>query len=79
MRLFLITLFLLLPTAPLAARPNFLIITADDMNWDSVGCYGCPLKGVTPNIDRLAARGMRFEHAHVASTACYPSRSAISC
>lgn len=57
---------------------NFLIITADDMNWDSVGCYGCPLKDITPNIDNLASRGIRFEHAHVASTACYPSRSAIS-
>ncbi len=59
-------------------RLNFLIITADDMNWDSVGCYGCPLKGTTPSIDKLASQGIRFEHAHVASTACYPSRSAIS-
>lgn len=57
---------------------NFLILTADDMNWDSVGCYGCPLEGVTPTIDQLASDGIRFEHAHVASTACYPSRSAIS-
>ncbi len=56
---------------------NFLFITADDMNWDSVGCYGCPLEGVTPNIDRLAQSGLRFEHAHVASTACTPSRMAI--
>ncbi len=59
-------------------RPNVIIITADDMNWDSVGCYGCPLPEVTPSIDRLAEQGIRFEHAHVASTACYPSRSAIS-
>ncbi len=57
---------------------NFLILTADDMNWDSVGCYGCPLEDVTPTIDKLATDGIRFEHAHVASTACYPSRSAIS-
>ena len=62
----------------LAQPVNFLIITADDVNWDSVGCYGCPLKNVTPTIDRLARQGVRFEHAHVASTACYPSRSAIS-
>ena len=64
--------------APTASKPNFLIITADDMNWDSVGCYGSKLEGVTPNIDRLAARGLRFEHAHVAAAACFPSRSAIS-
>ena len=61
-----------------AAPVNFLIIAADDMNFDSVGCYGCPLEGVTPAIDTLASQGIRFEHAHVASTACYPSRSAIS-
>jgi len=59
-------------------QPNFLIITADDMNWDSVGCYGSQLKGITPNLDRLAESGLRFTHAHVGSTACYPSRSAIS-
>lgn len=58
-------------------RVNVLLITADDMNWDSVGCYGCPLENVTPNIDRLAKEGIRFEHAHVASTACTPSRMAI--
>lgn len=61
-----------------AAPPNFLIITADDMNWDSVGCYGCPLTDVTPGIDRLASMGIRFEHAHVAAAVCQPSRAAIS-
>lgn len=65
------------PAAESPNAVNFLIITADDMNWDSVGCYGCPLKGVTPNIDKLATRGLRFEHAHVASTACMPSRLGI--
>ena len=66
------------PRTTNSGRPNFLIITADDMNWDSVGCYGSELKGITPHLDRLAASGLRFEHAHVASTACYPSRSAIT-
>ena len=60
------------------AKTNFLIITADDMNQDSAGCYGCPIPDITPNIDTLAAKGLRFEHAHVAATACYPSRTAIS-
>ncbi|MEM7014011.1 MAG: sulfatase-like hydrolase/transferase [Verrucomicrobiota bacterium] len=59
-------------------RPNFLIITADDLNYDSVGCYGSELRDTTPNVDALAAAGLRFHHAHVAATACYPSRSAIS-
>lgn len=60
------------------SQPNFLIITADDMNWDSVGCYGCPLKDVTPGIDKLARQGIQFQHAHVAASACFPSRSALS-
>ena len=36
-------------------RPNILLITADDMNWDSVGAFGCLTAGMTPNIDLLAA------------------------
>ena len=35
------------------ARPNFVLITADDMNWDAVGAFGCPTAGTTPNIDRF--------------------------
>lgn len=60
------------------AKPNFLIITADDMNCDSVGAYGCVLAETTPHIDALAAQGIRYDKAHVASTACMPSRNAIN-
>ena len=35
-----------------ASRPNLILITADDMNWDSVGIYGSPMKNPTPNLDR---------------------------
>ncbi len=48
-----------------AERLNVLFITLDDMNWDSVGVFGGPVGDATPNIDRLASEGMRFEHAHV--------------
>lgn len=58
-------------------RPNVLLITADDMNWDAVGAFGCPVAGTTPQLDRLAAEGMRFDHAHVTIAVCQPSRSAI--
>ncbi|MHC4915858.1 MAG: sulfatase family protein [Planctomycetota bacterium] len=58
-------------------RPNVLLITADDLNWDSVGAWGCPVEGATPNIDALAAGGVRFELAHVNIAVCQPSRSAI--
>ena len=45
--------------------PNVLIITTDDMNWDSAGAFGNPIPNITPHIDRLAEEGMRFERAHV--------------
>ena len=61
----------------MGSRPDIVLITVDDMNWDAVGAYGCPVPGATPNIDRLAAEGIRFEHAHVTIAVCQPSRSAI--
>ena len=64
----------LLP-AHAAPRPNVLFITVDDMNRDSIGAYGCPLPGITPHIDKLAADGMRFEHAHVTIAICMPTRA----
>jgi len=57
--------------------PNVLLLTVDDMNWDSLGVTGCSIPDITPNIDRLAGRGFRFHHAHVASTICGPSRNAM--
>ena len=38
--------------------PNILLITADDLGWDSLGCMGNELTGLTPNLDRLAAEGL---------------------
>lgn len=58
-------------------RPNLLLIVADDMNWDAVGAFGCPTPDTTPNIDRLAEEGIRFNNAHVTIAVCQPSRSAI--
>ena len=58
-------------------RPNILMIVADDMNWDSPGCFGGAAPEITPNIDRLAAGGMRFEHAYVNIAVCTPSRSVM--
>jgi N-sulfoglucosamine sulfohydrolase len=57
--------------------PNFLFITADDLNYNSVGCYGCEIPGITPNIDKLAREGMRFTHAHVNIAVCQPCRQSI--
>jgi len=58
-------------------QTNFLFITADDMNYDSPGACGCEIKDITPNIDRLAAEGIRFEHAHVTIAVCQPSRECL--
>ena len=60
-----------------AAQPNVLFLAVDDMK-DWVGCLGGYEGTVhTPNIDRLAARGMLFANAHCASPKCAPSRAAI--
>lgn len=55
-------------------RPNFLVVLADDMGFSDAGCYGGEID--TPNLDRLAAKGLRFTQAY--STArCGPSRSCL--
>ena len=58
-------------------RPNILLITADDMNWDAPGCFGGRTPEITPNIDRLASEGVRFEYAHITIAVCQPSRSVL--
>ncbi len=58
-------------------RPNILLITADDLNWNSVGVYGCKTPECSPNIDALAAEGLRFNYAHVTIAVCQPSRGAL--
>ncbi len=61
----------------MAELSNVLLITVDDMNYDSVGCFGCPVDDVTPNIDRLAREGVRFNNSHVTIAVCQPSRSVL--
>ncbi|MBT7170843.1 MAG: sulfatase-like hydrolase/transferase, partial [Phycisphaerales bacterium] len=55
-------------------RLNLLLITADDLNCSSVGAFGCKVKDTTPNIDKLAADGIRFDHGYVTVAVCQPSR-----
>ena len=58
------------------ARPNVLFIAIDDLN-DWIGCLGGHPDVKTPNLDRLAARGVLFTSAHCAAPACNPSRAAL--
>jgi len=63
--------------ASASGRVSILLITVDDMNWDSPGCFGGAAPDITPNIDRMAAEGMRFTDAHVTIAVCTPSRSVL--
>ena len=68
----------LLCSASLAAagKPNVLFIAVDDLN-DWIGPLGGHPQARTPNLDRLAARGVLFTHAYTAAPACNPSRAAL--
>lgn len=79
MRLLICLLFFLYACAPQQQRknrpPNFIIIFTDDQGYNDLGCYGSPnIK--TPNIDQMAAEGMRFTNFY-AQTVCGPSRAAL--
>ncbi len=60
------------PSSP----PNIIYILADDLGYGDLGCYG-QTKFDTPNLNRLAAQGMRFTQHYSGSTVCAPSRSAL--
>ena len=69
---------LLLPLAALRAVPlNILFFTADDMNYDSSGVCGGPIKDLTPHIDGLAAESLRFEYAYSTVAVCQPVRQTM--
>ena len=57
-----------------AERPNIVFILADDLGYGDLACYGHPY-AQTPNLDRLAAEGTRFEQFYVAGVTCCPSRT----
>ena len=66
----------LLNVTTAAERPNLVVIIADDMAWDDCGAYGHN-RIRTPNIDRLAKEGMRFDRAFLTCSSCSPSRCSI--
>lgn len=56
-----------------AMPPNILLIFADDLGYGDLGSYGHPTS-TTPNLDQLAAGGLRFTDFYVAASVCTPSR-----
>ncbi|TWU30703.1 sulfatase family protein [Novipirellula artificiosorum] len=63
-------------TARAAERPNIVMIFADDMGYGDLGCFGHPTIA-TPNLDHMAAEGMKLTQFHSGSSVCTPSRAAL--
>ena len=59
-----------------AKQPNVLFLAVDDMN-DWIGSLGATPRAITPNLDKLAARGVNFSNAHTPGVYCAPARAAI--
>ncbi len=57
-------------------RPNFVLIFADDQGYQDIGCFGSPTIK-TPNLDGMAAEGMKFTDFYSACSVCSPSRAAL--
>lgn len=72
-------LFVLLLTVPCsgAARPNIVIVLADDLGWGDAHCLNANSQIATPQLDRLAAQGMLFTDAHSGSAVCSPTRYGV--
>tara|TARA_R110002012_G_scaffold169156_1_gene333020 strand:+ start:3712 stop:5172 length:1461 start_codon:yes stop_codon:yes gene_type:complete len=74
--LVILSALLLAPHAFGEERPNMILIIADDLSWDDLGAYGNT--GVkTPNLDKLAKGGMRFDNAFLTASSCSPSRASM--
>jgi arylsulfatase A-like enzyme len=61
---------------PTPEKPNLIFVLADDIGYGDLGCYGA-VKVKTPNVDRLAAEGLRFTDGHSPSATCTPTRYAL--
>jgi N-sulfoglucosamine sulfohydrolase len=65
---------MLMASGAVAEKPNFVIVLADDVSWSSFGCVDAGLYTRTPNIDKLAAQGVRFTNFSCSGAQCCPTR-----
>src|SRR6478735_5025348 len=72
----LLPLLLCVAALQAAARPNVVLINADDLGYGDLGCYGHRVIR-TPNLDKLASQGLRFTQFYAPSALCSPSRAAL--
>ncbi len=70
----LVTLLLCIAPSEAASQPNILFVLADDYGWNDIGYHGSEIK--TPNLDQLAAEGVKLENYYV-QPICTPSRSQL--
>ena len=73
-----VLILMILGSVPLfaAKTPNFVVIFCDDLGYGDLGCYGHPTIQ-TPNLDRMAAQGVKFTQFYAAAPVCTPSRAAL--
>ena len=79
LRLFMLTVFFVASNHVLSVEPsgpNVILIMADDLGYQDLGCYGHPAIR-TPHLDQLAAQGVRMTDFHSGATVCTPSRMAL--
>ena len=62
-------------TSSIAAKPNILVILADDLGWGELSCQGVTTQIPTPNIDSIAKNGVRFTNGYVSGPYCSPTRA----
>ncbi len=58
-------------------KPNFVIVLADDISANTLGCYGSPNPNTSPNIDQLASEGIKFTNMFVSQAICAPARAEL--
>ena len=63
-------------STPSTDKPNVLVFFTDQQRWDTCGCYGSPMD-LTPSLDAMARRGVRFENAFTCQPVCAPARGSL--